>query len=107
MVLPETDAIGRHRLSDAAIRANERSLRDRGSKPPPPEPPAGPHTPDPEPMSRYTVGYLTGYGSGIGYAISLIEPLVEDDPENAVPAIRAALQTLAEQIPSVSNRQAD
>ena len=99
------DATPRDRRRAATASLRDAAVRDRGRTPPPPEPPAGPRIPDPEPMSRYTVGYLTGYRSGLGYAISIIEPLVEDDPENAVPAIRAALQTLAEQMPAVGNTE--
>ena len=106
----------RQSLGDAAPRDRSRAathtglrdaaIRDRGGNPPPQFPIDNPNPPDPEPMSRYTVGYLTGYRSGLGYAISLIAPLVEDDPENAVPAIREALRTLAEQMPASGSQLA-
>ena len=58
-----------------------------------------PTTPEPadEPMSPDTISFLAGCHAGIRYAVSIIEPLVEDDPENAVPAIREALKRMSQQ----------
>ena len=75
----------RDRQTDPPARLGDPAVLDRDGNPPPSTPPEYPNPPAPEPMSRYGVGYLTGYRSGIGHAISVIEPLVEDDPENAVP----------------------